>query len=292
LRCVLTAWVALLVGFVGGRAAAAPAWWRVSRGASEVWILGVPTVAPRGMTWDQRVAEQRLRGAGSLIISPRPRGGLAAFGGLLAAAGSLRSAEPMEGALPAPLRRRFVAVRSAIGKDAGHYAGWKPAVAGTFLQADFLKAHDLEAGATEASVRKIGRRAGVREAPAGAYDTAPMIAAAGELGASGQADCLSSELHGLEPGPQPLRGVAQSWARGEISPVAPISPIDQACLSAFPEMKSLADRNLAADSGAVVAALGRSGHAVAVFDLRSLTMTGGILERLRARGLAVSGPQP
>ncbi len=43
------------------------------------------------------------------------------------------------------------------------------------------------------------------------------------------------------------------------------------------------------EADAVQAALGRPGHAVAVFPIRSLVATDGVLARLKARGLSVSG---
>ncbi|HEY5106970.1 MAG TPA: TraB/GumN family protein [Caulobacteraceae bacterium] len=281
---------ALLV-LVATTAAAAPSWWRVAQDRSEVWILGVPAVTPRGMVWDQQVVRQRLHGANELIVAPRARGGLRALGGLIGTAGALRSPTPMEDGLAAPLRRRLVTIRMSLGKDAGHYAGWKPTVAGALLQGDFLKANDLKVGEIEASVRKLAHDAGVREAPAGAYDSGPMIAAAGALGPAGQSACLASQLQSVEAGAGSMRATAQAWSRGVVKATA-VNPVDQACLAAFPMIKVMSERNVDEESHAIALALAHPGHSVAVFDLVTLTLAGGVLDHLRGRRLVVTGPQP
>jgi uncharacterized protein YbaP (TraB family) len=287
-------WLIAIIGallLIPAVALAAPPWWRVSDGKVEVWIIGVPAVSPQGLTWDTRPLEEKLKGAARLIVSPQPHGGLKAFGALLGAAGNLRSTGPMEASLPPPLRHRFDAVRVSLGKDAGHYSGWKPVIAGTMMQGDFLKANNLKTGVIDGEVRKIARRAGVAERPAGSYDGGPMIAAAASLTPSGQDTCLSSILHGMEPGAGRLQALAVDWSRGDPQ-VIPPDPVDLACLEALPLVKSMTDRAHAEEAEAVVSALRAPGRSLAVFDLMALSSPGGVLERLRARGLSVTGPSP
>jgi uncharacterized protein YbaP (TraB family) len=271
---------------------AAPPWWRISDGSSEVWILGAPQVTPKGLAWDTQSLQRRLNGAAELIISPQPRGGLKAMATLLGKASALRSQSPMEAGLPPALRKRFVAAREAIGKDARAYADWKPAVAGTLLSGDVFKVSSLDGGDIEAAVRKLARRRGVRETPAGTYDASPTLNAAASLSQAGQEACLSAALRGVERGAASFRAEAESWTRGEVKLSGGIDPYDQACLAFMPVMKALSDSNLAADSQTVAAALRAPGRSLAIFDLQSLTMPGGVLDRLRARGLSVSGPLP
>ena len=46
-----------------------PAWWRVSDADSTVYVMGVPSVIPKGSGWDPSVLERRLEGA-NLVILP------------------------------------------------------------------------------------------------------------------------------------------------------------------------------------------------------------------------------
>lgn len=53
-----------------------PAWWRVSNGASTVWILGVPAQIPPTGKWDTSILQRRLGGAGQflmpVVVPPAP----------------------------------------------------------------------------------------------------------------------------------------------------------------------------------------------------------------------------
>jgi uncharacterized protein YbaP (TraB family) len=269
---------------------AAPVWWRVSAGRSDVWLIGTPNLAPKGFDWDSRSVEQRLKGASVLIIEPQAKGGLQMFGDLFGAARALRSDQPLETTLPAPLRQRFQAARSGIGQGPDKYAHWKPTAAGVLLTQDYLRAENLATGEAMQAVRKLARRNGVRELASGSYEGLPVVAAAERLNASGQEACLAASLHDIEQRAARLR-MAQDWARGVVRP-NPTDPADEACFNAMPQLKTLNDRLMGEEAQAIADALKRPGHAVAVFDLGATVMPGGVLDRLRAHGLTVSAPMP
>lgn len=289
----ITRVLALAASFLFAAAAsapalAAPAWWRVSDGRSEVWVLGAPTLAPAGMAWDTAAVERRLSGASALIIAAQPRGQVLAFAGLIKSA---FSPTPMESGLDPALRRRFEAISAAVGQSPGHYAAWKPAMAGVMLEGDYYKAVGVKSGEIEATVRRIARDDGVRETPAAYYDASALAGAAEALSPAGQQLCLGAALHNLEANGPRIRQIAADWSRGR--PAAPPPDgSDLACIAAMPQLKALNDRNLTAESAAIAQALGKPGRTVAVFDLQRLTMPNGVLDRLRARGLSVSGPTP
>jgi uncharacterized protein YbaP (TraB family) len=272
-------------------AAAAPSWWHITSGRSEVWLIGAPNLASKTFTWDSHVVDQRLKGASALIIEPQAKGNLIGLAGdLFGAARAMHSDTPLENALPPPLRQHFVAIRTSIGQGPGKYAGWKPAAAGVILTNDYMKAQNLETGGTIKAVRRMAHGAGVHELPSGSYDGAPIIAAAGQLSSAGQQTCLAASLHDIDQASARLR-MAQDWARGVIHP-NPTDPADQACFNAMPSLRNLNDRLIGSEAQAVVDALKRPGRSVAVFDLGATVMPGGILDRLRAHGVSVSAPVP
>ena len=45
-----------------------PAWWTVYNGATTVYVLGAPSLAPKHMEWDRAVFERRLAGASEVIL--------------------------------------------------------------------------------------------------------------------------------------------------------------------------------------------------------------------------------
>jgi uncharacterized protein YbaP (TraB family) len=272
-------------------AKAAPSWWHITSGRSEVWLIGAPNLTSKSFAWDSRVVEQRLKGANVLIIEPQARGNLIGLAGdLFGAAHGMRSDTPLENSLPPPLRQHFQAVRADIGQGPGKYAGWKPSAAGVILTNDYLKAQNLVTGATIKAVRRMAHGAGVHEQASGSYEGAPIIAAAEQLNNAGQQTCLAASLHDIDQAPARLR-MAQDWARGVVHP-NPTDPADLACFSAMPQLKNLNDRLIGSEAQAVVDALKRPGRSVAVFDLGATVMPGGVLDRIRAHGVTVSAPVP
>ncbi|QUD87674.1 TraB/GumN family protein [Phenylobacterium montanum] len=291
---VFSALCAVMAGVFGltlaSAAGAAPAWWRVSDGRNEIWIIGAPRVTPRNFNWDTSGLEKRLASASTLIVGPQPKNKVAETGLILVNFGELRSPTPMETTLSPPLRRQFAAMRQSIGQGQGHYDGWKPAVAGFWLSQDFLKAYDLQSGQVESKVRKLAHAKGLSETPSGTVDASEMINQFKTLGAKGQEACLAASVHDLSVGPDRLKALADAWAKGEVT-TPPIDAIDRACLQAAPAFGAAFDRAANQDSAAIAQALSRGApRAVAEFDLPTLIMPGGVLDHLRARGLQVSGP--
>src|SRR5215510_14582787 len=45
-----------------------PAWWRMEDADTTVWVLGVPSIAPRRMQWDRAIFERRLQGANVVVL--------------------------------------------------------------------------------------------------------------------------------------------------------------------------------------------------------------------------------
>ena len=270
-------------------AVAAPVWWHLQQGNSEVWLIGTPNEAPKGFGWDTHGVSARLRGANQLIVEPQAKNSLAIVGDLFGAARGLHSDQPMETTLPPVLRARFIAARTSIGQGPGKYQGWKPTAAGVLLTQDYLKAANITAGEIMKTVRQLARGAGVKEAPAGYYEGVPVINAAEQLSTVGQQVCLSASLHQIELGANHVRALANDWARGVIHP-NPTDPADAACFAVMPALKSLNDRLIGEEAQAIADALHRPGHSVAVFDLGATTMPGGVLDRLRAKGVSVPAP--
>ena len=266
---------------------AAPSWWRVSNGRSEVWILGAPRIVPKDLTWDTHAAERRLSQASTLIVNPRPRGSLQAAGLVF----SSFSLQPLEQSLPGDLRRRFVAARQSLGKSADRYANWKPAAASKLLLDDFFAVNNLQSGGIEATMTRLAGDHGTSATPAGEFDPQVLIAQAKTLTKAQQLTCLDASVHDVERGAGVIRGVAADWTRGGIGD-APIDRIDRACVATLPAIDAQAETTLAQESAAVARALAGPGRAVAVFELHNLTQTGGVIDRLRAMGLEVSGPMP
>src|SRR5580704_7660555 len=54
------------------QAAPGPAVWHLTRGESEVWILGTVGSMPDGLTWNKNYLGELLDGARAILLPPRP----------------------------------------------------------------------------------------------------------------------------------------------------------------------------------------------------------------------------
>jgi hypothetical protein len=267
-----------------------PAWWRVSKGGSVVYVLGTAGALPKGLKWDTRLLRRRLAGANSLIGPPQVTAGLGDLFTLLAIRRHFRSRAPMEASLPADLRARFLADRPRLSHDARAYSGWTPLAAGLLMVDDFRRRARLDRTEPAATIAALARDQGVGIIPAGRYKAVPLLRAAETgLDASGPA-CMADALDEIEAGPDPIRESAEGWARGDVAAALGARRGYEKCLNSLPEGADVITAAMADTTEAIAAALSRPGHSVAEVDLRLLLAQGGVLLRLRARGYAVAAP--
>jgi hypothetical protein len=270
--------------------AGGPAWWRASRGASTVYVLGVPEALPRGLNWDMTLTRRRLAGAHELIEPPVITAGLGDLFALLNARKHYRSKGPMENALSPELRARFLAERPRLNGDPRAYSGWTPLVAGLLMVSDFRRRAGLQPREPAGTITRLARTFGVRVVPAATFRAVTLVRAAESGLAQAGPACLADALDEIDAGAGHVRSAAQGWATGDVAAALAAQRGYEKCLNSLPEGADIAAKAMAATTEAVAAALAVPGHSVAVVNLRTLLAEGGVLERLRARGYAVARP--
>jgi hypothetical protein len=270
--------------------AGGPAWWRVSNGASTVWVLGVPEALPRGLRWDMTLLRRRLAGAHELIAPPTITAGLGDLFALLGARKHFRSKGRMEDTLPADLRARFLTDRARLNPDPHAYVGWTPLVAALLMVSDFRRRSGLEAREPAGTVARLARSLGVRVVPAGSYRAVSLVRAAETGLAQAGPACLADALDEIEAGPARTVAAAQGWARGDVAEALSAQRGYEKCLNSLPDGADLAGKAMTDTTATIAAALAAPGYSVAVVNLRTLLAQGGVLQRLRARGYTVAVP--
>ncbi len=270
--------------------AGGPAWWRVTNGASTVYVLGVPEALPRGLKWDMTLTRRRLRDAHELIEPPVVTAGLGDLFALLNARKHFRSKGPMENALPADLRARFLAERPRLNTDPRAYSGWTPLVAGLLMVSDFRRRAGLESRQPAGSITRLARNQGLKVVPAGTFRAVSLVRAAETgLAESGPA-CLADALDEIDAGAGLVRTAAEGWAHGDVAAALAAQRGYEKCLNSLPEGVDVASKATADTTNTIAAALAAPGHSVAVVSLRTLLAEGGVLQRLQARGYTVARP--
>ncbi|MFI4976974.1 MAG: TraB/GumN family protein [Caulobacterales bacterium] len=268
-----------------------PPWWRVSRGGSVVWVLGVPSGLPRGTRWDQSGLASRLAGARRLIVPPAFTTGLGDIFGAVALGRRLRAPGPIEAALPADLRARYLTASAALGQPPRHYDSWKPAVSGLIMLGDFRKRAGIDDRQPLAAIRGAAGRRGVRVVPAASYRALPFLRTlTGDLTPQVNLACLADSLQEIEAGSGRVRAAAGGWTRGDVRTALTAERGFERCLASFPEFTAQVRQTMADETAAIAHDLQTPGVSVAAIPLRSLLAQDGVLARLKAQGYDVRTP--
>jgi len=276
---------------VNGAPTGGPAWWTVSNGTSKVYILGAPSGLPKGQGWNTQRLEFRLKGANALILPPTARANpVKALAFFLFNRKPFQSKGPMEDSLPPPLRARFVAARTSLGKAPDRYAKWKAGVAGLMIGRDFRDGLRISFKQPDDTITSLADRAGVPTRKVASYDVLPLLKNMTTLSEAAHQACLADSLTEIEAGRGRVLAAAAGWAKGDVHAALTAERGFDRCIAQVPGMQGYIDRSIADTSAAIAGALGKPGKTIAVVPLRVLLAQGGVLDRLRARGLKVETP--
>jgi len=272
-----------------------PALWRVANGNSEVWILPTVSPVPKDLKWDTHSVAVLLKGANALLLPPKAEVGM--FEGLWFAMTDMDTIEQPDGTtleqtLPGPLKGRFVAARTRIGQDADRYDKFLGGVAAVRLESDYWSFADLTLDGPQRTIERLATNAAVRARPVATYPAMDVVHDVPKMTPAAHLACLDFALQDIATESAHAAPAAEAWSVGDLDGVkAHYSEIRLddcwAQNSAYAGLRERAFRDM---TNAIVAALQKPGKTVAVMPMGMFLRKGGVLERLQAAGLTVSGP--
>ena len=266
-----------------------PAWWVVKDGDSTVYMLGMPSgrIPPKS-AWDRRWLDRRLKGANSLILADTVRVsvGISSFGEAMRLYRGLRSDIPLETRLQDPLRSRFVAAREKVGQPAARYAKWTPFVASMMLLGDSTPRGWVD---PRDDILKAARKGKVRRVEVPARNVSDVVSKVfSNLDPGLETTCLSAAVRTVERA-RP-NATAEGWARGDVA-AAIGGPRDYEGCVLLLNGGAQIWRAIVDDHTRLIAdGLKTPGHSVALVDISMMVAEEGVIRKLEARGLEVTGP--
>lgn len=271
-----------------------PAMYTVSRGDAQVVVMASWSPIPQLLQWDQRRFASNLEGARAVLMPPEPKIGVFQGAALALRAGAVRlpGYTPLQNQLPPPLRAKFLQAARIAHQNPAKYAKWRPAAAGLWMLGDFRRAagfSDLKPGTT---IARMARAKGVRVEYAGRLGVNAAVGALLSMSQPQQLACLDAASDQVIYEAAHARAAAQAWAQGRLREVkanANDAVLDR-CLLSQSGVRAVLDRSAGDAAMAIEDALKRPGKTIAVIDLRLLDRPDGVLDRLKARGAAVSVP--
>ena len=202
-----------------------PAVWRLTRGASEVWILGTAARCRGRWTGTSNTVADLLDGARAVLLPPRADFNLVDIAWFLLRHGSelsLPRGQKLEDGLPSDLRARFSRrATAAIGADAGDYRTDIPIRAAVRLGQDFLKKADLEYREPRSDGGEPGRRSKrIPTAPVTRFDVMDAVRDLLKLTPAISSAPACPRRWKTSPGAcAHARRAARAWAVGDIRTV-------------------------------------------------------------------------
>jgi hypothetical protein len=271
-----------------------PALWKVTRGDSQVVILGFIRPLPHMLNWEKGRLVHALDGAHALLIPPEPRLGMFDMAGLMINPGAFQNARGRKLAevLPPPDYTAFHQLGATARSNTAKMERYKPVVAGGYLISDYRRAAGLSSEKPVTTVVKLAKAMHVPVREAGRMKASPLLKILGSMSDSASLSCYRAEARQLQWEISSSRAASEAWAHGDMKALRRLSIKDDglACLEDVPSAQALIDRGVAEGVAVMDDALSRPGKTVALVDMRYLDRAGGILDRLKARGAVISVP--
>ena len=275
--------------------AAGPALWHIATPTSEIWILPTVSPVPKDLAWDSKFVTDQIKGSNVLLLPPRATMGV--FEGLWFWMTDMDKLEQpdgveLESTLPQPLKGRFIATRTRIGQDADRYAKFLGGVAALRLEGDYFDFAKLTGNGPQKTVESIASRAGISRKTTATYPAMDVIRDVPKMTPVAHLACLDFALNDIDTASAHAVAAAQAWAVGNVAGIKAnyIETRLDDCLQqngAYARLRETANRDMA---NAILEALKKPGRSFAVMPMGFFLRKGGVLERLEAAGLTVSGP--
>jgi uncharacterized protein YbaP (TraB family) len=273
-----------------------PALWHLTRGNSEVWILGTVGAMPPDLQWNRQYLGDLLQGARAILMPPRTSIGFFQGAWFLITNGSklsLPRGQSLEATLPEELRKRFVATRTAIGQDEDRYRTDTPIRAALRLEQDFqakTKFYGWEPGAT---IRDLARAKHVPISTIAEYQVTDGLKEVLDLSPAQQQTCLAQAVADVDRQSTHGAAAAHAWAVGDVQGIKDNyaeSQLYDCVIAAVQPIAQISARNVTDTVAALDAALNQPGKTIAVVSIGPLLRKDGVLARLEAMHIAIEGP--
>ncbi len=182
---------------------------------------------PEGPDLDSKFVTDEIKGSKALLLPPRGHVGF--FEGLWFYTWHMDTLEQpdgttLEATLPTPLKNRFVAARTRIGKDEDRYGKYLGGVAAIMLESDYWKYAKLTFKEPQETLESIARHAGVPVRETAVYPAMDVVNDIPRMTPAAHLACLDFALKDIDTASamrrrrrRPGRGATSRASRRTIS---------------------------------------------------------------------------
>lgn len=295
-----------------------PGLWKVTKGTNVLWVLGEQSPMPQKMTWRAKGIEKIVSESQEIIGEPgvgitAKNVGLFSMISMIPSVLSVKTnpdGRKLKDMVPADVYARWISLRDKYIDDTNtnneepEVENWRPIFAAFKLYDEALKKNKYtQASLVWPVIRAAAKKHNVKIRSAQyEVDMKDPRRVLNEFRASNLADqdCFAKTLERIETDLENMRVRSNAWAVGDIQAVLAAPATDQraACDSAFRSAQFMnagefKDLNKEAEKKWMDTALGaleKNAVTLAVVPMRFFHASGGYLEKIKARGYAVTAP--
>ena len=276
--------------------AKSPAIWHATKDGADVAILGIVQPLPDNFVWNTKPLEAALSEARLVLLPPNVQMGILSGAWFYLTESDLLH-PPHDKTLWDVLDSRAAA---ALAEASGYlrepkdrYSDNSPIVAAMRLGSDFRHVDYLTTHEPEDSIAALARARHVKVRRIATYDLVPSGEELLKLPPAATGRCIEAAVNDIGFLSRHVAAAANAWALGDISAMMANRAPSQyyACLVGLsPHATQIDARSVDDTIAAIDAALADGGSTVAVVDVGVLLRPDGVLDRLRADGISVTGP--
>jgi hypothetical protein len=273
-----------------------PAVWHLTRGNSEVWLLGLAGALPKDLDWNKQYLSELFDGARAIVMPPKADIALTDIAWFLIWHGgelSLPRGQTLEEGLPEDLRARFITARDKVSDDASEYHTDIPIRAAMRLQQDLREKTDLSFREPRNTIENLASRKRITNAPVTRFEAMDAVREVLKLTPQQQRACLAQAVEDVNWALVHADRAARAWTVGDIKGVkAHYSEwrLGACIMAAVQKFSDIDGRNVTEYVSAIDAALDKPGKTIVVIQMGPLLRKNGVLERLNARHITIEGP--
>jgi hypothetical protein len=273
-----------------------PAVWHLTRGNSEVWLLGLAGALPRDLDWNKQYLSELLDGARAILMPPKADIALTDIAWFLIRHGgelNLPRGQSLEDGLPEDLRARFIVARDRVGGDASDYRTDIAIRAAMRLQQDLREKLDFSFREPRATIENLAYRKRIKNDPVTRFEAMDAIREVLTLTPQQQRSCLAQAVEDVNWALGHADRSARAWAVGDIRTVkANYSEwrLGTCIMAAVQKFSDIDGRNVSEYVSAIDAALDKPGKTIVVINMGPLLRKNGVLERLTAKHITIEAP--
>jgi hypothetical protein len=273
-----------------------PAIWHATNGDGDVAIMAIVQPLPDNFVWNTKPLEALLRGAHLVLLPPSIRMGI--FSGawfyltqsdLLHPPDNKTLWDVLDPRVAADLAKTC----EFLHEPPERYSDNSPILATMRLGSDFRHVDYLTTHEPEDQVHALARARRVPVRRVATYDLIPSGEELLKLPAAVTGKCIDAVIRDIDFQSRHVAAAAQAWAIGDVAGMMANWSRSNSydCLAQLSLHAAAIDARSIDDTVAAVNdAIAGGGRSIALIDIGILMRRGGVLDRLKADGISITGP--